>query len=76
MTPAVCVYINVFSGLMYVTTLLGLDPFIRDPVAKFWQEQETPATKCILQVLTLARVELARDLAWGLGLRRRQPCEY
>jgi len=41
---------------MYVTTLLGLDPFIRDPVAKFWQEQETPATKCILQFFCLALV--------------------
>lgn len=48
------IYVNVVTGLLYSVSLLGLDPMLPDPTRKFWQQEETPATKAILQFFSLA----------------------
>ena len=50
--PRTLVYLNVFAGLMYSLSLVGLlEP---DPTLKYWQHPQTPATRAILQFFALA----------------------
>lgn len=55
-TPPGMIYINAATGLLYSVSLLGLDPMLPDPTRKYWQQEETPATKAILQFFSLALV--------------------
>ena len=54
LTPELLLYTNVVAGAGYVVSLIGLDPMLPDPTLKYWQLEQTPATKCILQFFALA----------------------
>lgn len=52
--PKTGVYINAIAGIIYALSLVGLDPALPDPTLKYWQEPQTPTTKCILQYFCMA----------------------
>lgn len=52
--PRSFVYLNALAGLMYSLSLVGLDPSVPDPTLKYWQQEQTVATRAILQFLALA----------------------
>ena len=56
MNPKWCVYTNAFAGILYALSLLGLDPALPDPTLKYWQEEQTATTRCILQYFALTLV--------------------
>ena len=54
LSPTTAVWFNAFAGMMYSISLIGLDPGLPDPTLKYWQQEQTPATRAILEFFALA----------------------
>ena len=52
--PRTLVWLNAAAGIIYSMSLIGLDPNLPDPTLKYWQQEQTPATRAILQFFALA----------------------
>ena len=46
--------LNAVAGILYSMSLVGLDPNMPDPTMKYWEQEQTPATRAILQFFALA----------------------
>eukprot|EP00320_Phaeocystis_rex_P010011 CAMPEP_0119059618 /NCGR_PEP_ID=MMETSP1178-20130426/3721_1 /TAXON_ID=33656 /ORGANISM="unid sp, Strain CCMP2000" /LENGTH=206 /DNA_ID=CAMNT_0007040661 /DNA_START=12 /DNA_END=633 /DNA_ORIENTATION=- len=54
--PQGCVVLNAVAGILYSISLVGLDPNMPDPTMKYWEQEQTPATRAILQFFALTLV--------------------
>lgn len=74
--PRGCVMINAAAGLLYSMSLIGLDPNMPDPTLKYWEQEQTPATRAILQFFALTLVWINSFMLYAMFRRVRSVAQH